>query len=105
MNTDILTELNAVLDNLEEARESFEKWNANHPHIVAERLDWVRKGNKSVDSYNEADQIDHRSREPGLSSIPAIIDARKRVEAAKVELREAQADLVEVESPGTPLAR
>jgi hypothetical protein len=105
MNTDIQSELNDVLTSLEAAREEFEAFQAVHPHIVNERLAWVREGNKSLDSYNEADQSEHRSREPGLASLLEVAAARSRVEAAKIELHAAQANLVEVESNGTPLGR
>jgi len=99
-----ITELNEIISNLEESRQAFEKWQANHPHIVNERLAWIREGNKSLNLYDPDDAAYHRSSEPGLASLPDVAKARKRVEAAKVELREAQADLIEVESNGTPLS-
>jgi hypothetical protein len=105
MSTEILSQLNDVLVNLEDAREQFEKWQAEHPYIVNERLAWIREGNKSLNLYDPADQAEHRSREPGLASLPDIVAARDRVESAKVELRAAQADLIEIESHGTPLGR
>ena len=101
----IATELDEIASNLESSRQALEKWQKDHPHIVNERIAWVREANKSLNMYDAADASDHRSREPGLSSLPDVAAARKRLENAKVELREAQADLVEVESAGTPLGR
>jgi len=104
MERNTITELTNLLTSLESAKAEFEKWQAKHPTIVQDRLQWVRQGNREVDQYNSAEKAAHAAKEPGLGTLPSVVAARKRLDAAKQELREAQAAVADAEAAGTPLS-
>jgi hypothetical protein len=104
MEHNTITELTSLLNNIESAKTEFEKWQSKHHTIVQDRLQWVRQGNRDVDQYNSAEKAAHAAKEPGLDTLPAVVAARKRLDAAKQELREAQAAVADAEGNGTPLS-
>jgi hypothetical protein len=104
---DVLGEIEKQLTELKKAKAAFDEYSASRPHIVAQRREWVREYNQDLQNNlqrNGSGHADWCSREPGLSEMPEVVAAHAAVAVSEAALRDAQANLAEVEAKGTPLS-
>jgi hypothetical protein len=110
VNLNVTAEVDRIIRDLDEALESKQEFEKKLPDVVEKRLKWLDEYNRDQGNVLRSGLEGHKhfvlewqAREPGLEAVTEIVNARKRVADLEGELVQAKAELVEVESQGTPL--
>lgn len=97
-----LIQLNETLEELQSAAEAFAEFRAGLSlDVEEERRAWSRK-RPEEDGRNHGAVVAWKNSDPELRDLPAIVAAELRVRNLKAQLAEAESELSQLQSEGTP---